>query len=103
MISEKLNSKQVALPHSENLSAEELKWCLGILPQNSLQTKVRIELHSWEIMKNLDDFSLWRVRQNTPTLFFDGASKGNLGEAGVGGIIFDPRGNIVSSYAWGLG
>ena len=24
-------------------------------------------------------------------------------EVGVGGIIFDPGGNIVSSYAWGLG
>ena len=27
----------------------------------------------------------------------------NSGFAGAGGIIFDPGGNIVSSYAWGLG
>ena len=26
-----------------------------------------------------------------------------VGEVGIGGIIFDPRGNKVSSYSWGLG
>ena len=25
------------------------------------------------------------------------------GEAGAGGIIFDPKGNMVKSFAWGLG
>ena len=36
-------------------------------------------------------------------LFFDGASKGNPGQAGGGGIIFEPTGKIHLSYAWGLG
>ena len=36
-------------------------------------------------------------------LFFDGASKGNPGQAGGGGIIFEPSGNPHLSYAWGLG
>ena len=26
-----------------------------------------------------------------------------VGEVGPGGIILDPRGNIVDSFAWGLG
>ena len=29
--------------------------------------------------------------------------KGNPREAGAGGVIFDPEGKIVSSYAWVLG
>jgi ribonuclease HI len=36
-------------------------------------------------------------------LCFDGASKGNPREAGVGGVILDPRGNIEMSFAWSLG
>ena len=36
-------------------------------------------------------------------LFFDGASKGNPGQAGGGGIILEPSGDCHLSYAWGLG
>ena len=40
---------------------------------------------------------------NSNFLSFDGASKRNLGEAGGGGIIRNPNGNIILRYAWGLG
>ena len=33
----------------------------------------------------------------------DGASKGNPGPAGSGGVLFDISGKIVLSFAWGLG
>ena len=36
-------------------------------------------------------------------LFFDGASKGNPGEAGGGGVIFGPNGNLNLTYSWNLG
>ena len=36
-------------------------------------------------------------------LFFDGASKGNPGPSGGGGVILSPSGSTRSSYAWGLG
>ena len=35
--------------------------------------------------------------------FFDGASKGNPGVAGAGGILLDPRGHVEQTFAWGLG
>jgi ribonuclease HI len=36
-------------------------------------------------------------------LFFDGASRGNPGAERRGGVICNPGGSIVISYAWGLG
>jgi len=45
----------------------------------------------------------WKNSMNSNFISFDGASKGNLGEAGGGGIISNPIGNIILRYAWGLG
>jgi len=36
-------------------------------------------------------------------LFFDGASNGNSGQAGGGGVILSPDNSFLSSFAWGLG
>ena len=40
---------------------------------------------------------------NNLCLFFDGASKGNPGLAGCGGVITEANGIVISRYAWGLG
>jgi ribonuclease HI len=49
------------------------------------------------------DFKSWVASLNEPCLFFDGASKGNPGPAGAGGIIKSERGIISINYSWGLG
>ena len=49
------------------------------------------------------EFIKWRSALDEWCLFFDGASKGNPGQAGGGGIIFDPSSTICMSYARGLG
>jgi len=49
-----------------------------------------------------EEFLKWRHEQNKCLLFFDDASKENLGVAGVGGIIFDPKGKEGNYYARGL-
>ena len=36
-------------------------------------------------------------------LHVDGASKGNPGNSGSGGVLFDSSGKIVLKFAWGLG
>ena len=36
-------------------------------------------------------------------LFFDGASKGNPGVAGAGGVIMSPKGNDEYEYYWNIG
>lgn len=37
------------------------------------------------------------------TIFFDGASKGNLGTTGVGGLILFPDRLSETGFSWGLG
>lgn len=49
------------------------------------------------------EFLKWRSSLDEWCLFFDGASKGNPGQAGGGGIILEPTGKLHWSYAWGLG
>ena len=41
------------------------------------------------------EFEVWKRNQNKDTLFFDGVVKGNPRVTGVGGVLFDTRGNIV--------
>ena len=41
--------------------------------------------------------------RNSYAFFFNGALKGNLGVAGVGGILLDPGGQIEQTFSWGLG
>ena len=48
-------------------------------------------------------FINWKAYLNEIYLFFDGASKGNPGKAGGGGVFVSPAGTVVSSYAWGIG
>jgi ribonuclease HI len=52
---------------------------------------------------NEEDFLKWRLTQETHCLFFDGASKGNPGPSGGGGVILTPSGSTRSTFAWGLG
>ena len=50
-----------------------------------------------------EDFANWRLNLGCNSLFFNGSSKGNLGLARAGGVIFYPGGNKQKDYAWGLG
>jgi hypothetical protein len=43
------------------------------------------------------------VATSSPILFFDGASSGNPGVAGEGGVIFDSDGKKLTKFSWGLG
>ena len=36
-------------------------------------------------------------------MFFDGASKGNPGKAGGGGVVINPRGKVEIEYTWNIG
>lgn len=64
------------------------------------QSKSSIE---WKIRSNEKDFSIWSSKQSRPTLFFDGAAKGNPGLASAGGVIKNMEGRIDHIFTWGLG
>ena len=57
----------------------------------------------WRVRLLEKDFSEWWQRKNKVSIFFDGASKGNLRNVGVGGLIFYPGGRLQTSFSWGLG
>ena len=41
--------------------------------------------------------------KNKVSIFFDGASKGNPGKVGAGGLIFYPGKKVETSFSWGVG
>jgi len=57
----------------------------------------------WEIRLPAQDYKMWIQSNNCPTLFFDGASKSNPGQAGAGGVILNESGDNICSYEWSLG
>ena len=51
---------------------------------------------------NSKDFKCWWKNLGCSSLFFDGASKGNQGMAGAGGVYFGSEGIKLKEYAWGI-
>ena len=62
-----------------------------------------IKLKDWEIRMDKTQFENWLRERKLFKLFFDRASKGNLGRAGGGGVIMDPGGKIMTEYSWNIG
>ena len=54
------------------------------------------------IMEN-SDLEIWMWDRGGCFLFFDGASKGNLGRVGGGGVVINPRGKVEIEYFWNIG
>ena len=57
----------------------------------------------WKLRGSQNEIEQWKQNQKTITLHFDGAFKNNPGKAGAGGIIFDQKGKVISTYELGLG
>ena len=58
---------------------------------------------SWKIRESEAAFQNWWKIQNTTSIFFDGASKGNPGAAGAGGVIYFADNLRKVHFCWGLG
>ena len=57
----------------------------------------------WHVKLSTNEFLEWWQTKNKVSIFFDGASKGNPGKAGAGGLIFYPGGKLETSFSWGVG
>ena len=57
----------------------------------------------WHVRLTVDNFSFSWKSKGVYTIFFDGASKGNPGIAGAGGLIFSLDNEKICSFCWGLG
>ena len=110
MILENLATKGISYPDSEDLLETVSIWCNTFLNRSSPQSnstisrpKLPTSYLSREIRKNPAEFSKWIQEKNYFALFFDGASKGNLGVAGAGNILLDPEGQTGKKNCLGDG
>jgi len=103
MISEAINARP-SIQNSASTTKEEDNWVKGFRPtcQNQTQSPAP-KSRKWEIRLPEQEFLRWRSSLEEWWLQFDGASKGNPGEAGGGGVLIDANGSTKISYAWGLG
>ena len=67
------------------------------------EIKKLVPLQFWQLRDNASIFSLWWKKNAIPSIFFDGASKGNPGIAGAGGLILSSNRSSEFSFSWGLG
>jgi hypothetical protein len=90
--------------NSRPLEAEEEHWIEHFkLRDQQQQTGNNSLQEAWEIRKEDQDFEEWKRKENKHIFFFDGASKGNPGPAGGGGVLVSPTGHLELRFAWGLG
>ena len=102
---EALLSNELRHLHLEPLNYKEKNWTRDFITQHKTPwTDVKKPNHTrWQIRKNPESFNKWWTNLDRHTLFFDGASKGNLGLSSAGEVIFDPGGNKQNEFAWGIG
>jgi ribonuclease HI/exonuclease III len=86
------------------LRPEERRWLspLEPSPRKLLLTPQTVN-PEWRIRESEDSFTNWWKSKKLTTIFFDGASKGNPGNAGAGGVIYSSDGILRDCFCWGLG
>jgi hypothetical protein len=102
LLLEHFNSINLHTSQPNILDFWEAKWMEGF----PIKTFSPLHAHSrsaWKLQHSINDFSQWLRAQDHFTLCFDGASKGNPKVAGMGGVLYDPGGNIENTYSWNLG
>lgn len=104
-IAESLEAKGV-LQSDLEVEEERHKVWLGnfnLKPNTRILLKNKTGTQKWKLRGTEEEVHNWIRSQNKNVLYFDGASKKNPGQAGAGGIIKDPHGNLMVSFEWGLG
>ena len=88
-------------PQLEEIKLEaEYNW-LGVRQENKAQlgaSKPVIKPH-WQIKMTEKEILEWWHLKNKVTIFFDGASKGNLEKVGAGGLIYYRGGMLEISFS----
>jgi hypothetical protein len=90
--------------NSSLLEREEELWIDHLNLQDHQQHLHHIPLpQNWELRMEKQEMEEWKRAKNNYILSFDGASKGNPGTTGGGGILVSPTRLTNLIFAWGLG
>ena len=89
------------LKNSRGLEPQERRWLSQFKYPEPTPNIPIAKKANWEIRLEENDFLMWRSSLKENTLFFYGASKGNPGRAGGGGILLSNENSILANYAWG--
>lgn len=86
------------------LLPEERRWLPPLKPSpHKLHLSPQTVNLEWRIRKTEEHFINWWKSKKLTTIFFYGASKGNLGNAGAGGVIYSSDSTSRDCFYWGLG
>eukprot|EP00253_Pinus_taeda_P012315 PITA_12315 len=92
------------LRNETRLLIEEENWIKELVPKLKERPPQSAPVpSSWEIRLEEQEFIKWRSTLEEHCLFFDGASKGNPGVAGSGGVLLSPGGSPELRFHWVLG
>ena len=87
-----------------SLTKDEEQWLKELIPNLKERPIPPDASHAnWEIRLEESEFIKWRSALEDHCLFFDGASKGNPGIAGSGGVLLNPGGFTEMRFHSGLG
>ena len=97
-------AQQQYFKEDPSLLPEERRWLGPLVPYlGKLPLSPQSATTDWRLRDDDDTFQSWWRSQNLSTIFFDGESKGNPGDAGAGGVIYSPKGSTKDCFCWGLG
>jgi len=95
-------SRSTLPTNKAELTSKEKKWMQSLKIQEKKSITVN-KMEEWEIRMDNSQLENWLKERKIFKLFFDGASKGNPGRAGGGGVIINPIGKTEIEYSWSIG
>lgn len=97
-------ANQQYIKEDTTLLQEEKIWLGDIVPHPGRNPPIpQNGKPGWRLREEEEIFQSWWRSQNIHTIFFDGASKGNPGAAGAGGVLYTTDGLSKDFFFWGLG
>ena len=89
--------------NKDKLTSYETRWLESFNISETTIATAKKPLEVCELRMDKTQFEIWLKERKIFKLFFDGASKGNSGAAGGGGVIICPEGKTETKYYWNIG
>ena len=102
LLGEILNAS-VLSKNKYKLTSDEAMWLESFNISKTTIATAKKSLKVWELRMDKTQFEIWLKERKIFKLFFDGASKGNTGAVGGGGIFNNPEGSFENEYYWNIG